>query len=190
MINVSSPNTPGLRALQGRAELERLVERVRQALAEGLPRDAPPLLIKIAPDLEVADLADIAAVALERRVDGLIATNTTVARPADLVGRDKAETGGLSGRPLFAPATRVLAEMYRLTGGRIPLIGVGGVAGGAEAYAKIRAGASLVQLYTGLIYEGPALLPRVKAELAGLLRRDGFDSVGAAVGAGYDINKL
>jgi dihydroorotate dehydrogenase len=187
VINVSSPNTPGLRALQGRAELERLVDRVREALAEVLPQDAPPLLIKIAPDLEPADLADIAAVALERRVNGLIATNTTVARPADLVGRHRAETGGLSGRPLFAPATRVLAEMYRLTGGRIPLIGVGGVAGGAEAYAKIRAGASLVQLYTGLIYEGPALLLRIKAELAGLLRRDGFDSVGAAVGAGYDM---
>ncbi len=187
VINVSSPNTPGLRALQSRAELERLVEAVRQALAEALPARAPPLLIKIAPDLEPADLDDIAAVALERGVDGLIATNTTVARPADRQGRHRAEAGGLSGRPLFAPATRVLAEMYRLTGGRIPLIGVGGVAGGAEAYAKIRAGASLVQLYTGLIYEGPALLPRIKAELAGLLRRDGFDSVGAAVGAGYDM---
>jgi dihydroorotate dehydrogenase len=183
VINVSSPNTPGLRALQGRAELERLVEAVRGALAETLPGAPPPLLIKIAPDLAPADLEDIAAVALERALDGLIATNTTVARPAGLAGRHRAETGGLSGRPLFAPATRILAETYRLTGGRIPLIGVGGVASGAEAYAKIRAGASLVQLYTGLIYEGPALVPRIKAELARLLRRDGFASLGAAVGA-------
>ena len=184
VINVSSPNTPGLRALQGRAELERLVEAVRHALAEAQPGRVLPLLIKIAPDLEPADLEDIAAVALERGVDGLIATNTTVARPEELLGRHRAEAGGLSGRPLFAPATRVLAETYRLTGGRIPLIGVGGVASGADAYAKVRAGASLVQLYTGLIYEGPALIPRIKAGLAGLLRRDGFDSLGAAVGTG------
>jgi dihydroorotate dehydrogenase len=190
VINVSSPNTPGLRALQGRAELERLVEAVRPALAEALPERAPPLLIKIAPDLEPADLEDIAAVALERGVDGLIATNTTIARPAGLTGRHRTETGGLSGRPLFAPATRVLAEMSRLTDGRIPMIGVGGVASGAEAYAKIRAGAALVQLYTGLIYEGPALVPRIKAELATLLRRDGFGSIGEAVGAGYNIKEL
>jgi dihydroorotate dehydrogenase len=190
VINVSSPNTPGLRALQGRAELERLIDRVRQALAEAPPERAPPLLIKIAPDLESADLDDIAAVALERGVDGLIATNTTIARPAGLRGRHRAEAGGLSGRPLFAPATRVLAEMYRLTGGRVPLVGVGGVAGGAEAYAKIRAGAALVQLYTGLIYEGPALVPRIKAELAELLRRDGFGSVGEAVGVRNNTKRL
>jgi dihydroorotate dehydrogenase len=190
VINVSSPNTPGLRALQERAELERLVDAVRQALAETPTGAAPPLLVKIAPDLAPADLEDIAAVALERALDGLIATNTTVARPAGLRGRHRAEAGGLSGRPLFAPATRVLAETYRLTDGRVPLIGVGGVASGAEAYAKIRAGASLVQLYTGLIYEGPALVPRIKRELAQLLRRDGFSSLAAAVGTGVSPEEV
>ncbi|MDH3472218.1 MAG: quinone-dependent dihydroorotate dehydrogenase [Rhodospirillales bacterium] len=185
VVNVSSPNTPGLRALQGRAELEALLARVEQALAETMPSDPPPLLLKIAPDLTAADLEDIAAVALERRLGGIVATNTTVARPPGLTGGHRDEAGGLSGRPLFARSTEVLAEVYRLTGGRLPLIGLGGISGGAEAYAKIRAGASLVQLYTALIYEGPGLVARLKAELAGLLRRDGFSSVAEAVGADH-----
>ncbi len=183
VINVSSPNTPGLRALQGRAELEGLILAVRAALAKVCPDDAPPLLVKVAPDLAADDLADIAAGALERDIDGLLATHTTVERPPGLKGRHRAEAGGLSGRPLFALSTRVLADLRRLTGGRMPLIGAGGVASGAEAYAKIRAGASLVQLYTGLVYRGPALVPRIKAELAALLRRDGFANVGEVVGA-------
>jgi dihydroorotate dehydrogenase len=181
VINVSSPNTPGLRALQGRAELQHLITQVRTALA-GRPR---PLVLKIAPDLAEEDLADIAAVALEQQLDGLIATNTTVARPPGLRGRHRDEAGGLSGRPLFAPSTQVLARVYRLTEGRVPLIGVGGVASGADAYAKIRAGASLVQLYTALVYEGPGLVQRIKADLAALLRRDGFESVAQAVGAEF-----
>ena len=181
VVNVSSPNTPGLRALQGRSELEGLIGRVRAALAEISP--APPLVLKIAPDLAPEDLRDIAAVALERGLDGLIATNTTVARPPALAGPARGEPGGLSGRPLFGPATRVLSEIYRLTEGRISLIGVGGVSSGADAYAKIRAGASLVQLYTALIYEGPLLVQRIKSELADLLRRDGFTRVEEAVGA-------
>jgi len=181
VVNVSSPNTPGLRALQGRAELEELLGRVIAAL----PQPAPPLLVKIAPDLTAEDKADIAAVSLSMGIAGLIATNTTIARPAELRGAARGEAGGLSGRPLFAPSTAVLGDLYRLTEGRIPLIGVGGVASGADAYRKIRAGASLVQLYTGLIYGGPALVPRMKAELARLLRQDGFDSVAAAVGADH-----
>jgi len=181
VVNVSSPNTPGLRALQGRAELEALLGRVMAAL----PRPAPPLLVKIAPDLTAEDKADIAAVSLALGVSGLIATNTTIARPAELRGAARGEAGGLSGRPLFAPSTAVLGDLYRLTEGRIPLIGVGGVASGADAYRKIRAGASLVQLYTGLIYGGPALVQSIKAELARLLRQDGFDSVAAAVGADH-----
>ena len=180
-INVSSPNTPGLRALQGKAELEGLIDGLRAALGES--GEAPPLLLKVAPDLSEAELAEIAEAALERRLDGLIATNTTIERPPGLAGRHRAEAGGLSGRPLFARSTAVLAQLYRLTGGRLPLVGVGGVASGAEAYAKIRAGASLVQLYTALIYEGPALVGRIKEELADLLRRDGFESLAAAVGA-------
>ncbi|WP_227010369.1 quinone-dependent dihydroorotate dehydrogenase [Pelagibius marinus] len=181
VVNVSSPNTPGLRALQGRGELETLLGRVLDALAD----PAPPLLLKIAPDLTEEDKADIAAVCLELGVSGIIATNTTIARPETLKGAAKGEAGGLSGRPLFEPSTAVLRDLYRLTGGKLPLIGVGGVSSGAEAYRKIRAGASLVQLYTALIYSGPALVTRIKTELARLLREDGFDSVAAAVGADH-----
>jgi dihydroorotate dehydrogenase len=181
VINVSSPNTPGLRALQGRAALEELLGRVLAAL----PDPAPPLLVKIAPDLTEEDKADIAAVALFLKVSGLIAANTTIARPEGLKSAAKGEAGGLSGRPLFDPSKAVLRDLYRLTEGKVPLIGVGGVSSGADAYRKIRAGASLVQLYTGLIYGGPGLVPRIKMELARLLREDGFDSVAAAVGADH-----
>lgn len=182
VVNVSSPNTPGLRALQGRGELERLVAAVRAALPADLPAPAPPLLLKIAPDLTPADLEDIAAVALEAPLDGLIVSNTTIERPASLRGRHRGEAGGLSGRPLFELSTRVLAETYRLTGGRLPLIGVGGVTSGEQAYAKLRAGASLVQLYSALVYEGPGLVARIKAELTDCLRRDGLPGPAAAVG--------
>ncbi|MGF1594537.1 MAG: quinone-dependent dihydroorotate dehydrogenase [Kiloniellaceae bacterium] len=181
VVNVSSPNTPGLRALQGRAKLEELLGRVLAAL----PDPAPPLLVKIAPDLTAEDKADIAAVALSLGISGLIATNTTIARPADLKAAARTEAGGLSGRPLFGLSTAVLGDLYRLTEGKIPLIGVGGIASGADAYRKIRAGASLVQLYTGLVYGGPALVGRIKTELARLLREDGFASVSAAVGADH-----
>lgn len=185
VINVSSPNTPGLRALQDRDQLLQLVSMVRVAATEGCGGVARPLLVKIAPDLTVDDKRDIAAVAMESHVDGLIVSNTTVERPGSLKSRHRAEAGGLSGAPLFAPSTAQLAEMYRLTGGRIPLIGAGGVADGAGAYAKIRAGASLVQLYTALALRGPDILPEIKRELAGLLRDGGFDSVIQAVGADH-----
>ncbi len=188
VINVSSPNTPGLRALQDRAQLEALLRRVQAALpAEGAGR-RPPLLLKIAPDLTPEDRRDIAAVALAQGLDGLIVSNTTIARPEGLRGRWRGETGGLSGAPLFAPSTALLAEMYRLTGGKLPLIGVGGVSSGAEAYAKIRAGASLVQLYTGLVYEGPGLIARILTDLAKLLERDGFASVADAVGTAAELD--
>ena len=151
----------------------------------GLP-DAvgKPLLVKVAPDLEPADLDDIAAVALGGAIDGLIATNTTIARPAGLSGDHLEETGGLSGAPLFEASTRVLEQLYRRTEGKVVLIGVGGVSSGAEAYAKIRAGASLVQLYTALVYRGPGLIAAIKRELAACLRRDGFSNVTEAVGSG------
>jgi dihydroorotate dehydrogenase len=183
VINVSSPNTPGLRELQGRERLGGLLETVLAARAAG--RRRPPLLLKIAPDLNEADMADIARAALDAGVDGLIATNTTVARPDTLTDPNRFQAGGLSGRPLFEPSTRVLSEMYRLTEGRLALIGVGGVASGADAYAKIRAGASLVQLYTALIYHGPELVERIKRGLAERLRVDGFASVAEAVGADH-----
>lgn len=186
VVNVSSPNTPGLRALQGREPLIRLIDAVQAARRRAVPdRSPPPLLLKIAPDLTEEDKRDIAEVALASAIDGLIVSNTTVARPPGLRGPHAGEAGGLSGRPLFAPSTALLAEMYRLTGGRLPLVGVGGVFGGDDAYTKIRAGASLVQLYTGLIYNGPGLVGRIKRELAALLRADGFASVAEAVGANH-----
>jgi dihydroorotate dehydrogenase len=183
VINVSSPNTPGLRALQERSQLSALIERVLAARA-ALARK-PPLLLKIAPDLTEDERADIAAVALESGLDGLIVSNTTIARPAGLDPNHAGESGGLSGRPLLAPSTALLGEMYRRLEGRLPMIGVGGIASGADAYAKIRAGASLVQLYSALVFEGPGLVRRIKNELAALLARDGFASVGAAVGADH-----
>ena len=183
VVNVSSPNTPGVRALQGRGPLEALLQAVLQAKEEGGTR--PPVLLKIAPDLTGDDMEDIAEVALASGIDGLIATNTTIERPTALAGRRRDEAGGLSGAPLFAPSTRVLADMYRQTAGRLPLIGVGGVSSGADAYAKIRAGASLVQLYTALVFDGPGLVMRIKGELAGLLRADGFTTVAEAVGADH-----
>ncbi|MGB0696592.1 MAG: quinone-dependent dihydroorotate dehydrogenase [Rhodospirillaceae bacterium] len=184
-INVSSPNTPGLRALQGREPLTELIRRAREALAEApLPaeRTMPPLLLKIAPDLVEADLADIAAVALDEGLDGLICTNTTISRPDSLSDPQKGETGGLSGAPLTDMALQVLRRVYQLTEGRLPLIGVGGIGSGAEAYARIRAGASLVQIYSALVYGGPGLVGQVKTDLAALLARDGFATVSEAVG--------
>jgi dihydroorotate dehydrogenase len=181
VINVSSPNTPGLRALQGRAPLEALLASVSAARSSA----RPPLLLKIAPDLTEADKQDIAEVALAYGLDGLIVSNTTIARPAGLRGAAAKEAGGLSGRPLFQLSTAVLADMYRRTGGKLPLIGVGGISSGADAYAKIRAGASLLQLYTALIYRGPGLIGRIKAELAARLRADGFSNIGEAVGADH-----
>ena len=184
-VNVSSPNTPGLRALQGRDELIQIVERVRAVIEALSPAARPPLVVKIAPDLSAAEMASIAKVALDWNLDGLIVGNTTIARPAGLAGRHRDQTGGLSGRPLFAPSTAVLHEIYRLTEGRVPLIGVGGVASAANAYAKSRAGASLVQLYTALVYRGPGLVAEIKAGLAALLRRDGFATPSEAIGADH-----
>jgi dihydroorotate dehydrogenase len=180
VVNVSSPNTPGLRELQHRTMLGSLLERLISVRAETGCR--VPLLLKIAPDLTSEERRDIAQVSLDTDIDGLIVSNTTVERPPDLVSRHAHETGGLSGRPLFAPSTALLAEMYRLTQGRLPLIGVGGIASAADAYAKIRAGASLVQLYTALVFRGPDLVNQIKTGLADLLRSDGFVSIAEAVG--------
>jgi dihydroorotate dehydrogenase len=182
VVNVSSPNTPGLRALQRKSAVTALIERLMAARASVKPDNPPPLLLKIAPDLSSEDRVDLAQAALATKVDGLVIANTTVARPASLQSPQAHEPGGLSGVPLFMPSTALLADMYRLTGGKLPLIGVGGVSSGADAYEKIRAGASLVQLYTALVYEGPGLVQRIKRELAALLARDGFASLADAVG--------
>ncbi len=181
-VNVSSPNTPGLRGLQSRAELEDLLGRVLEA-REG----QTPILLKIAPDLVYEEREDIAAVVLESGVDGLIVSNTTIARDGLVSGRHADETGGLSGAPLMDMATDVLADMRRLTKGRVPLIGVGGVSSGTDAYKKIRAGASLVQLYTALTFQGADLVSKIKRDLAANLKRDGYDRLEDAVGVDVGI---
>ncbi|MCW0234676.1 MAG: quinone-dependent dihydroorotate dehydrogenase [Ferrovibrio sp.] len=178
VVNVSSPNTPGLRNLQGREELAALLARL-QPLHDRLKT---PLLVKIAPDLADEDIQAVAELALQFKLDGIVATNTTIARPDSLRSPSRGETGGLSGAPLFAQSTAVLKQLYAHVGGRLPLIGVGGIASGAQAYAKIRAGASAVQLYSALVYEGPGLVSRIKRDLAALLKRDGFRSVADAIG--------
>ena len=190
VINVSSPNTAGLRELQRRQRLMELLGRVREALhgsaqGTGVSGRAPPLLVKIAPDLSAGEIEDIAAIAHSRAVDGLIVGNSTTSRPEGLKSRYREEPGGLTGRPLFELSTRVLSEVYRLTDGRVPLIGCGGVFDGRDAYRKVLAGASLVQLYTALVYRGPSTVGRIKVELAELLRRDGFASLAEAVGADH-----
>jgi len=185
VINVSSPNTPGLRGLQEKGPLTELIAGVRGAWADLPPDAVPPLLIKIAPDLDERAVDDICSVALAGGVQGLIVSNTTVSRPPSLVSGHAQETGGLSGAPLFDMSTRLLGDVHRRTGGRLPLIGVGGVRDGATAYAKIKAGASLVQLYTAFTYEGPGLIYRIGVDLAARLRADGFSSIGAAVGSAH-----
>jgi len=184
VINVSSPNTPGLRALQDKEALGALIRRVKATMRDSVVKP-PALLVKIAPDLTPEDEDDIAALAEEAALQGLIISNTTVDRPATLTSSHKGEAGGLSGAPLFDMSTAQLARMYKATGGRLPLVGVGGIASGRDAYAKIRAGASLVQVYSALALQGPALLPRIKSELASLLRSDGFQSLIEAVGADH-----
>ncbi len=178
-VNVSSPNTEKLRDLQGKVALQALLAGV---LAES---GKVPVFLKIAPDLEDAEIAEIARVGKETGVAGIIATNTTLSRDG-LKGRHRAEKGGLSGRPLFVPSTRVLARLYKETGGEMPLIGVGGVASAADAYAKIKAGASLVQLYTAMVFRGLSLSYRIARGLDEMLAHDGFSNVSEAVGTGVE----
>ena len=185
VVNVSSPNTPGLRALQGRSPLSEILKATVEERDRIDVSSRPPLLLKIAPDLTETEMDDIAQVALDFVIDGMICTNTTLSRPPRLRDAKRMEDGGLSGRPLMDLSTQVLGEMYRRVGGRLPLMGSGGVESGATAYAKIRAGASLVQVYTAFIYEGPGLLNRLKRDLVALLRADGFSNVTEAIGADY-----
>jgi len=178
-VNISSPNTPGLRGLQQRDELHRLLGM----LVEARGTRKIPLLLKIAPDLDDAALDDITAEVLGAGIDGMIVTNTTIARPETLKSVHASQTGGLSGKPLMEPSTRILAEVRKRVGNKLVLVGVGGVASGEDAYRKIRAGASLVQLYTALVYHGGGLVPRIKRDLLACLARDGFERVSDAVGA-------
>jgi dihydroorotate dehydrogenase len=179
VCNVSSPNTPGLRSLQGRLQLADLLKQVQDAIAAR----PVPLLVKIAPDATDHDLDDIVAVCRDLRMDGIIVGNTTLERPSSLKSGRRAEAGGLSGAPLMALSTEILRKTAQRVEKRLPLIGTGGIGSGADAYAKIRAGATLVQLYSMLVYEGPPLVRRIKDELAALLVRDRFASVAEAIGA-------
>lgn len=180
VVNISSPNTPGLRELSRREPLEALL-RALQAERSRLD-GPPPLFVKLSPDEDSAGLDAALGAALAAGVDGLIATNTTLARPGLRSGA-ASEAGGLSGAPLRERANAVTAYLRRATGGSLPLIGVGGIGDGASAYERIRAGASLLQLYTALIYRGPSIVPDILRELGRLLRRDGFGSVAEAVGS-------
>ncbi|XP_068429645.1 dihydroorotate dehydrogenase (quinone), mitochondrial [Clinocottus analis] len=185
VVNVSSPNTPGLRDLQGKAELRQLLHTVLKERNAMQGERKLPVLVKIAPDLTSQDKQDIADVVTELGVDGLMVTNTTVSRPETLQDSNKSEVGGLSGQPLKDLSTSTVREMYNLTKGKVLIVGIGGVASGQDAMDKIRAGASLVQLYTALTYQGPPVVTKIKRELEQLLKEQGFSSVSEAVGADH-----
>lgn len=185
-INISSPNTKGLRDLQQRAALFELLSELTKArnAATLTHKKRVPLFLKIAPDINGEQREDIAETVLICGIDGLIISNTTISRPASLISKHRAENGGLSGAPLFPLSTLTLTEMYKLTGGKIPIIGVGGVSSAEDAYAKICAGASLVQLYSALVYQGFGLIRTITNELPKLLIRDGFSNIKEAIGTG------
>ena len=178
-VNVSSPNTPGLRALQGRAALDDLLGR----LAEARQGDAAPVFLKIAPDLTPDEIALIVEAALDHGIDALIVSNTTLDRPETLRSEQRGEAGGLSGAPLRDRARQALSAAAQASAGRLPLIAVGGIDSGEEAYARIRAGATAVQVYSALVYDGLGLVGRIKRDLAARLRADGFSTVNEAVGS-------
>ena len=176
-VNISSPNTPGLRALQDEGALTGLLDGVIAARGA----DGPPIFLKVAPDLTPADIDAIARIAIDKRLGALIVANTTISRSA-LVSRDAGEAGGLSGAPLKPLALQVLRDFRKATGGAVPLIGVGGIASAEDAWERIRAGASLVQLYSAMAYEGPGIARKITRGLAALMARDGFASIAEAVG--------
>lgn len=179
-VNISSPNTPGLRALQDEGALTGLLDAVIAARDEA--GSTAPIFLKVAPDLEPADIDAIARIAIDKRLGALVVSNTTISRPA-LRSHHAGETGGLSGAPLRALATQRLRDFRKATGGAIPLVGVGGIATAEHAWERIRAGASLVQLYSAMVYEGPGLGARIARGLEALMRRDGFASIAEAVGS-------
>jgi dihydroorotate dehydrogenase len=182
-VNVSSPNTPGLRALQDEGALAALIEAVIAARDEAMGQAIkPPVFLKVAPDLEPADIDAIARIAIEKKLGALVVSNTTISRPALRSGH-AGETGGLSGAPLRSLATQRLGDFRKATGGAVPLVGVGGIATAEHAWERIRAGASLVQLYSAMVYEGPGLGARIVRRLETLMKRDGFASIAEAVGS-------
>jgi dihydroorotate dehydrogenase len=183
-VNVSSPNTPGLRALQDEGALTALLDAVIEARAEGaadLAGPKPPIFLKVAPDLEPSDVEAISRIALDKQLGALMVSNTTISRP-ELHSRHAGEAGGLSGEPLRDLALQRIRDFRSATGGRVPLIGIGGIASAEHAWERIRAGASLVQVYSAMVYEGPGLGGQIAAGLHRLMRRDGFASVAEAIG--------
>jgi len=181
-INVSSPNTPGLRALQDEGALADLLDAVQDGAGEATAGKPPPIFLKLAPDLEPGDIDSIARIALDKRLGALIVSNTTISRPP-LRSRHAGEAGGLSGEPLRDLALQRLRDFRKATGGALPLVGVGGIASPEDAWARIRAGASLVQLYSAMVFEGPGLARRIVRGLEDLMRRDGFATIAEAVGS-------
>ncbi len=184
-INISSPNTPGLRNLQEKEPLTELLTAVLEERRKSCGAYPPPVFVKLAPDLSDPQMADIANVLISLKIDGAILTNTTLFRPENLPEKFRSEKGGLSGGPLTDISTAAIRRFYELTGGKLPIIGAGGILSGFDAYAKIRAGASLVQLYSGLIFEGPGLIRQINLDLIDLLRSDGFSHITEAVGADH-----
>ena len=181
-VNVSSPNTPGLRDLQKRENLLPLLQAMK-SVRDATSARRTPLLVKLSPDLNEQDRAKIAQTVLEAGIDGLILANTTLERPETLPARFRTKSGGLSGPYVRDRSTASIADFYRLTAGQLPIIGVGGISSAQDAYAKIRAGASLIQLYTALVYQGPGLVTQIHKDLVGLLKADGFGHISQAIGA-------
>ncbi|MEM6266760.1 MAG: dihydroorotate dehydrogenase (quinone), partial [Pseudomonadota bacterium] len=181
-VNVSSPNTPGLRALQDEAALTALIEGVLAARDDSSSGKPPPVFLKVAPDLAPADIEAIARIALDKGLGALIVSNTTISRPR-LRSHHQSETGGLSGAPLRPLALQVLRDFRTATGGAIPLVGVGGIASAEHAWERVKAGASLVQLYSAMVYEGPGLGGRIVTGLEKLMIREGFTRLADAVGS-------
>lgn len=187
-INISSPNTPGLRNLQEPSVLRELLTNVLSERAASCGNYPPPLLVKLAPDLNDDQLQGIASVLSELKIDGVILSNTTLERPSFLDAAFAAKKGGLSGAPLRDKSTHIIASFYKMTQGQIPIIGVGGITCAADAYAKIRAGASLVQIYSGMVFYGPSLIQDINTGLVTLLKQDGFSHISEAIGADHRQN--
>ena len=181
-INISSPNTKGLRDLQLRGNIEKLIKEIIKKREEISIINKKPILIKISPDLNDDQLRDIALISLANGIDGLILTNTTINRPDILKSKSKLKIGGLSGKPIFEISNTILKKMYNLTNGQIPLIGVGGISSGTDCYEKLKSGASLIQLYTALVYQGPELISNIKNELVYLIKTEGYKKVSEVIG--------
>ena len=181
-INISSPNTPGLRDLQNRKNIEKLIKSLQNTKNENIELKNKPILFKISPDLNEDQLRDIALISLANGIDGLIISNTTIDRPNTLSSIEKKFQGGLSGKPLFKKSTYILKKVYALTNGNIPIIGVGGISNGIDFYDKVKSGASLAQLYTALVFQGPKLVNNIKQEILSCLKTDGFKNIKEAIG--------